>query len=93
MSDLSDLSADEEDLKELPEAVEDNVQYSDPENEDRRLQVYSGNFVKLSNKKKYESLTFQFSPEFIQSMIENYQKRLKELDRKNLPFWSFSQER
>lgn len=44
------------------------------------------NCKKFANTK--DKLTFYFSPHFIEKAAEDYQKRCKELEQRNLPFWN-----
>jgi hypothetical protein len=63
-----------------------------PENVDPNEEAIEEIVIEEKINKKFtnakEKLTFYFSPEFIKDATKEYQKRSKELEKRNLPFWN-----
>lgn len=58
------------------------------EGTDRR----SSDFHRLSQKQRFEQLTYYFSPELLAALKKVFDRKAAEAERLNLPFWNFSRE-
>lgn len=58
------------------------------ESDDEIEQISTEKFREMAAEEKYENLSYQFTPEFVNSLKEAFKIREEQIGQLNLPYWN-----
>lgn len=70
---------------------EDEAEVDLTEDTSKTLSV--AEFQKMSQKQRFNQLTYVFSPELLRALKKVFDQKVAEVERMNLPFWNFTSEK
>lgn len=70
---------------------EDEAEVDLTEDTSKTLSV--AEFQKMSQKQRFNQLTYVFSPELLRALKKVFDQKVAEVERMNLPFWNFNSEK
>lgn len=91
---IEEISEDPDEENSIDSVVEAEVEeFIEPTKNCQELAIPFESFHKLAPDQRYERLTSYFAPQLLDKLVGAFNKKIEELDRLNMPFWSFVHER
>lgn len=71
--------------------LEDEAEVDKTEDASETISV--AEFQKMSQKQRFDQLTYNFSPKLLTALKKVFDQKVAEVERMNLPFWNFTSEK